>query len=79
MLKRIFHITPSNCPFIGWVNPPMCLRSTRIIPGLLRNINKLQAELFTREQEIRKKKRVIWLLILALVIGSLLVSIVCCD
>ncbi|KAM0000695.1 hypothetical protein Hdeb2414_s0414g00888611 [Helianthus debilis subsp. tardiflorus] len=57
----------------------MCLRSTRIIPGLLRNINNLQAELFTREQVIRKKKMVIWLLILALVIGSLLVSIVCCD
>ncbi|KAF5784436.1 putative transcription factor GRF family [Helianthus annuus] len=70
---------PSNYPFIGWVDPLMCLRSIRIIPGLLRKINNLQAKLFVREQEIRKKKRVIWLLILALVIGSLLVSIVCCD
>ncbi|GKC61567.1 hypothetical protein Tco_1089165 [Tanacetum coccineum] len=34
-----------NCRFIDWVDPPMCQRSTLIIPGLLRNINNLQAQL----------------------------------
>nr|GEV05529.1 hypothetical protein [Tanacetum cinerariifolium] len=30
-----------KCPFLGWVDPPMCLRVVNIIFGLLRNRNQL--------------------------------------
>ncbi|PWA64229.1 zinc finger, GRF-type [Artemisia annua] len=32
----------SNCPFLGWLDPPMCPRSVYIIPGLLRRINAFE-------------------------------------
>ncbi|PWA63815.1 zinc finger, GRF-type [Artemisia annua] len=34
----------SNCPFLGWLDPPICPRSVEIIPGLLRRINDFQEE-----------------------------------
>nr|KAJ0228174.1 hypothetical protein LSAT_V11C100031460 [Lactuca sativa] len=34
----------SRCGFLGWVDPPMCQRSTVIIPGLLRTMNRYEVE-----------------------------------
>ncbi|PWA89653.1 zinc finger, GRF-type [Artemisia annua] len=42
---RRFYSCPtynSSCPFIGWVDPPMCDRSLDIIPGLLRTRDALE-------------------------------------
>lgn len=36
---KMKHLT---CGFTSWVDPPMCERSTIIILGLLRNMNRLQ-------------------------------------
>nr|KAJ0212668.1 hypothetical protein LSAT_V11C400219700 [Lactuca sativa] len=44
---RRFYACPkmgSTCGFLGWVDPPMCQRSTFIIPGLLRTMNSGSAE-----------------------------------
>nr|KAJ0194917.1 hypothetical protein LSAT_V11C700379180 [Lactuca sativa] len=44
---RRFYACPkmgSRCGFLGWFDPPMCQRSTVIIPGLLRTMNSGSAE-----------------------------------
>ncbi|GER40470.1 GRF zinc finger containing protein [Striga asiatica] len=40
-----------ECDFFSWVDPPMCRRSTEIIPGLLRKSNVLRAE----NEELREE------------------------
>ncbi|GER30819.1 GRF zinc finger containing protein, partial [Striga asiatica] len=40
-----------GCNFFSWVDPPMCRRSTEIIPGLLRKSNVLRAE----NEELREE------------------------
>ncbi|GKD65698.1 hypothetical protein Tco_1307806 [Tanacetum coccineum] len=37
-----FYACPTFCPFLGWVDPPMCPRSMDIIPGLLRSRNQMK-------------------------------------
>nr|KAJ0192462.1 hypothetical protein LSAT_V11C800402040 [Lactuca sativa] len=44
---RRFYACPkmgSRCGFLGWFDPPMCQRSTVIIPGLLRTMNRYEVE-----------------------------------
>ncbi|GER28415.1 GRF zinc finger containing protein [Striga asiatica] len=35
---------PLGCTYWSWLDPPMCERSQRIIPGLLKRINALEAK-----------------------------------
>ncbi|GJW28097.1 hypothetical protein Tco_0044972 [Tanacetum coccineum] len=44
------------CGYFFWVDPAMCARSTAIIPGLLRNINNLQAEAMENARKARRMK-----------------------
>ncbi|KAM7508453.1 hypothetical protein LguiA_018906 [Lonicera macranthoides] len=30
----------NGCSYFQWIDPPMCARSTHIIPGLLRRVNR---------------------------------------
>ncbi|KAL4579103.1 hypothetical protein LXL04_015238 [Taraxacum kok-saghyz] len=79
---RRFHSCPqtySRCDFIGWVDPLMCVRSTAIIPGLLRKMNKqdevnhdLKVEVEKLLVEVRKLKMYLicsCVLIVAIAIG----------
>lgn len=34
-----------NCGFFEWFDPPMCARSKKIIPGLLKRINRNEEEI----------------------------------
>ncbi|GJU84178.1 zinc finger, GRF-type containing protein [Tanacetum coccineum] len=67
---RRFYACPdlgSECRFINWVDPPMCQRSTMIIPGLLRNINNLQANLSQVQNDRDRFKKYLvmtWIVIL---------------
>ncbi|KAG8371573.1 hypothetical protein BUALT_Bualt13G0102000 [Buddleja alternifolia] len=40
-------LTPNagGCGFFEWFDPPMCNRSRNVIPGLLRNVDRLETEL----------------------------------
>ncbi|GKA18849.1 zinc finger, GRF-type containing protein [Tanacetum coccineum] len=56
---RRFHScarTVNPCRYFWWVDPAMCARSTVIIPGLLRNINNLQAEAIENARKARRMK-----------------------
>ncbi|PWA38768.1 zinc finger, GRF-type [Artemisia annua] len=61
---RRFYSCPqkdSNCPFIDWVDPPMCPRSVLIIPGLLRGRNTLEANLRQAEQDRARLRSYLYL------------------
>ncbi|PWA79777.1 zinc finger, GRF-type [Artemisia annua] len=47
----------SNCPFLGWLDPPMCPRSVDIIPGLLRRINAFRGVVEELEEQRSKYKK----------------------
>ncbi|PWA54205.1 zinc finger, GRF-type [Artemisia annua] len=49
----------SNCPFLGWLDPPMCPRSVDIIPGLLRRINAFRGVVEELEEQRSKYKKYI--------------------
>ena len=49
----------SNCPFLGWLDPPMCARSVDIIPGLLRRMNALRGVVEELEEQRSKYKKYI--------------------
>ncbi|KAK4395699.1 hypothetical protein Sango_1724200 [Sesamum angolense] len=69
-LRRGFHgcgDVASGCGFFVWEDPPMCTRSKKIIPGLLRKLNKIEEEfsemknkvnlLHKMEEEVAEMKR----------------------
>ncbi|GJY59423.1 hypothetical protein Tco_0459315 [Tanacetum coccineum] len=63
---RRFYCCPGTHGIIDWYDDPMCPRAVQIIPGLLRNINTLQAsyedlqsKMFEQANETRKWK---WIL-----------------
>ncbi|GJU78507.1 hypothetical protein Tco_1275577 [Tanacetum coccineum] len=41
----------TNYGIVDWYDPPMCARSVQIIPGLLRNMNGLQARVARNQGE----------------------------
>nr|GEW55924.1 zinc finger, GRF-type [Tanacetum cinerariifolium] len=56
----------TNCGIVDWYDPPMYARSVQIIPGLLRNMNGLQAMVATKQVESRRLKMMLgfsWLVI----------------
>nr|XP_027070246.1 uncharacterized protein LOC113695370 [Coffea arabica]XP_027103353.1 uncharacterized protein LOC113724674 [Coffea arabica] len=44
-----------GCIYWDWVDPEMCQRSKEIIPGLLRSMNKMEAELDRLKENSRKE------------------------
>jgi len=56
----------NNHGFVGWVDPPMCERAVRIIPGLLRAKNLADQERNELRAEIRRKNFMILLLVIVL-------------
>ncbi|GJZ27456.1 hypothetical protein Tco_0571709 [Tanacetum coccineum] len=63
---RRFYYCLGTCGIIDWYDDPMCPRSVQIIPGLLRNINTLQArndELQnTITEQANQARRLKWIL-----------------
>ena len=60
---------------MDWVDPEMCARSMVIIPGLLRSLNRHQAQLQEIEQERARLKKyliVTWVLVFVFVMLMLL-------
>ncbi|PWA94879.1 zinc finger, GRF-type [Artemisia annua] len=53
-------ISGSNCPFLGWLDPPMCPRSVDIIPGLLRRINAFRGVVEELEEQRSKYKNMLF-------------------
>ncbi|XP_074570430.1 uncharacterized protein LOC141827046 [Curcuma longa] len=45
-----------GCGFWAWIDDEICSRSTQVIPGLLRRINKLEADAKSAENTIKKLK-----------------------
>lgn len=45
-----------QCQFFAWKDPPMCARSTTIIPGLLRNRNNIETENAIMKRKLFKLK-----------------------
>ncbi|KAH7866931.1 hypothetical protein Vadar_026860 [Vaccinium darrowii] len=69
---RRFISGPKNeCDDFGWFDPPMCNRSTQIIPGLLRKINRLEGNLMA----CKARERKLWT---AVVVSWVLIAIVWC-
>ncbi|MFS7970688.1 putative transcription factor GRF family [Helianthus anomalus] len=67
---RRFYSCPSpdvSCPgFVCWVDPPMCPRAVRIIPGLLRARNRADQERDELRTELRWKNKLILVLLFLL-------------
>ena len=60
---------------MDWVDPEMCARSMVIIPGLLRSLNRHQAQLQEIEKERARLKKyliVTWVLVFVFVMLKLL-------
>ncbi|CAI9286354.1 unnamed protein product [Lactuca saligna] len=55
-----------SCPFLGWVDDPMCHRVVEVIPSLLRRMNNVQMLLIQARADVVKLK---WMLILSWNIG----------
>ncbi|PWA59077.1 zinc finger, GRF-type [Artemisia annua] len=57
---RRFYSCPdvaSDCPFVDWVDPPMCPRSVNIIPGLLRSLNNHRGQIQVLQEERARMKK----------------------
>lgn len=44
-----------GCGFIRWFDPPMCARAMKIIPGLLRRINKNEEEIVALKSKLQAR------------------------
>ncbi|KAI7729247.1 hypothetical protein M8C21_026460, partial [Ambrosia artemisiifolia] len=72
---RRFYSCPlenNACRYFKWFDPPMCLRSTKIIPGLLRSKNNLEEQVTSLKDEIRRKNKIIWCLVIALIFSKVI-------
>ncbi|GFQ05671.1 hypothetical protein PHJA_002711200 [Phtheirospermum japonicum] len=45
-----------GCTYFSWVDAPMCDRARHIIPGLLRRVNRLEAEV----QRKNLREKLVW-------------------
>ncbi|GKD15473.1 hypothetical protein Tco_1199880 [Tanacetum coccineum] len=61
-----------NCGIVDWYDPPMCARAVKIIPGLLRNMNGLQATVSRYQGQARRLKMMLWISWLVFVLYFLL-------
>ncbi|KAL8250322.1 hypothetical protein R6Q59_034015 [Mikania micrantha] len=53
---RRFHCCNGKCGFVSWVDPETCPRALQIIPGLIKNKNKLEES--NKQLEALAKRRV---------------------
>ncbi|XP_071717305.1 uncharacterized protein [Rutidosis leptorrhynchoides] len=49
----------SSCGFFRWIDPPMCDKSTNIIPGLLRSKNMLEVKVKAGDIKERRSKVIV--------------------
>ncbi|KAI8009455.1 DNA topoisomerase 3-alpha [Camellia lanceoleosa] len=66
--RRFLSFPNSGCNHFTWIDPPMCDRAVQIIPGLLKKLNKMEAQLKKRT----KRERKLWI---CLVLSWLVVGI----
>lgn len=52
--RRFLTCADRRCHFFRWLDAPLCHRAAVIIPGLIRRINKLEAELKSVEASNRQ-------------------------
>ncbi|KAM7459313.1 hypothetical protein LguiA_036307 [Lonicera macranthoides] len=64
----------NDCGFFRWVDPSMCERSRVVIPGLLRRINTIEAEV--SRSKSREKKWFLLLILTWVTIFALIISVV---
>ncbi|CAH9069248.1 unnamed protein product [Cuscuta europaea] len=55
-----------GCNFMEWFDPPMCQRAKRIIPELLKRINRQDEEIRSLEMKLKTIKTQSWLWMLSL-------------
>ncbi|KAF5960834.1 hypothetical protein HYC85_002043 [Camellia sinensis] len=60
--KRFLSCPNNGCNQFAWIDPLMCSRAMKIILGLLKKANKLEARLQTRNERERK----LWICLVAL-------------
>ncbi|PWA69662.1 zinc finger, GRF-type [Artemisia annua] len=74
--RRFYGCPHMDCNrFMDWVDPEMCPRSMVIIPGLLRSLNRHQAQIQEIEEERSRLKKyliVTWVLVVVSVMFKLL-------
>ncbi|CAL5386141.1 unnamed protein product [Camellia sinensis] len=46
--RRFLSCPNSGCIHFTWIDPPMCNRAMQIIPGLLKKLNKMEAQMKRR-------------------------------
>ncbi|CAA0823605.1 Unknown protein [Striga hermonthica] len=51
----------NGCKYYVWIDPPMCTRAQKIIPGLKRRLDEAEAELASK----RKRARKMWFALVA--------------
>ncbi|KAI8572929.1 hypothetical protein RHMOL_Rhmol01G0239100 [Rhododendron molle] len=71
--RRFMGCTKGGCKGFDWVDPPMCRRAVKIIPGLLRKTNKLEIEVAKRRARERKMKVYLvatWIIFAGVVFGN---------
>ncbi|GER41163.1 GRF zinc finger containing protein [Striga asiatica] len=55
------HRELGGCTYFIWIDPPMCMRSRQVIPGLRKRVDRLEAEI--RRKNIREKMLLFVLLV----------------
>ncbi|CAL5393252.1 unnamed protein product [Camellia sinensis] len=65
--RRFLSCPNSGCNHFTWIDLPMCDRAVQIIPGLLKKLNKMEAQLKRRTG--RERKLWICLVLSWLVVG----------
>ncbi|KAH7843116.1 hypothetical protein Vadar_012791 [Vaccinium darrowii] len=78
-LGRRFISCPKNgCDEFAWLDPPMCRRSVRIIPGLLKKVNRLEMEAARAKAGEKKMKMYLvasWVVLAAVVFENKLLNV----
>ncbi|KAK9065200.1 hypothetical protein SSX86_016583 [Deinandra increscens subsp. villosa] len=64
---RKLNVQGGNCGFFGWVDPPMCARSSEVIPGPLRSKNLLEKEVKKLKGELKRKNATVKMMFVLLV------------
>ncbi|XP_031096991.1 uncharacterized protein LOC116001243 [Ipomoea triloba] len=57
--RRYWECSRHKDGFMRWYDPPMCPRSKRIIPGLLRRINKIEEENVKLKSKLRSLGKIL--------------------
>ncbi|KAI7730087.1 hypothetical protein M8C21_022055 [Ambrosia artemisiifolia] len=71
---RRFYTCPlqNGCQYFNWFDPPMCERSTKIIPGLLRSKNRLEGEVTYLNTKLKRKNYIICCLVISLIFSKVI-------